>query len=68
MIEQLKSLRLLAIRPHYTCDDVWYSCPLSADGCADDSLPGDECNCGAEEHNIKVEAVFEKLMAEVSKC
>ena len=34
--------------PHRECDDPWYSCPLSKEGCADDSLPI-ECRCGRDE-------------------
>jgi len=31
---------------HRDCDDPWYSCPLSPDGCADERQEG--CTCGAE--------------------
>lgn len=30
---------------HHTCEDSWYSCPLSEDGCANDDREG--CTCGA---------------------
>lgn len=30
---------------HYECEDSWYSCPLSEDGCANDA--NTECNCDA---------------------
>lgn len=33
---------------HYACEDCWYSCPLSADGCCDDAYASDECNCGLD--------------------
>lgn len=33
---------------HYECQDSWYSCPKSDEGCADDGA-GTECNCGAQE-------------------
>ncbi len=36
---------------HLACDDCWYSCPLSEEGCCDESQKG--CNCGAEkQHEI----------------
>ena len=55
-LEQLK-------RDHYVCDDCWYSCPLSDDGCCDDDVPEDECNCGASEHNARIEKAITKLNA-----
>lgn len=39
--------RLRVPIPHHYCDDGWYSCPLSDDGCADEEA-GDECTCGAD--------------------
>lgn len=36
---------------HYSCEDPWYSCPLSVDGCADDRKT--ECDCGQAEHSKK---------------
>jgi hypothetical protein len=56
----LNKLRALAIRSHYYCEDSWYSCPKTEDGCSDE-LAGTECNCGADEHNQKVKAVFARL-------
>ena len=41
----------LARCPHY------YSCPMSGDCCNDD-LPKDECTCGADGHNKKVEELL----------
>jgi len=32
---------------HYECEDPWYSCPKSENGCADDRQKG--CTCGADE-------------------
>jgi hypothetical protein len=58
-------LRDLAIRKHYQCEDSWYSCPKSPDGCAD-SFAGKECNCGADEHNAKVEQRFSEIEAMLS--
>jgi hypothetical protein len=30
---------------HYECEDCWYSCPESEDGCCDDRQEG--CTCSA---------------------
>ena len=50
-IQQLLSL---ARKSHYYCDDEWYSCPMSEDGCYNDSLEK-KCNCGADERNEMVD-------------
>lgn len=46
IIKELEKLR----RGHYCCEDCWYSCPKTEDGCCDDRK-GDECDCGADEKN-----------------
>lgn len=56
----IKELASLARREHYYCEDSWYSCPKETDGCANDAM-GDECNCGADEHNAKVDALMQQL-------
>jgi hypothetical protein len=53
LIQQLAGL---ARRKHYTCEDSWYNCPKSEDGSAND-YAGTECDCGADEHNAKVDAI-----------
>jgi hypothetical protein len=53
-------LAKLARRDHYTCEDTWYSCPQSEDGSANDNA-GSACDCGAEEHNAKVDAIYAAL-------
>ncbi len=50
IIEFLNSCKL----KHHYCEDSWYSCPKEEDGCCDEDL-GDECNCGAYEHNKKID-------------
>jgi hypothetical protein len=50
----LESLRL----QHRYCEDSWYSCPMHPDGCADGTQKG--CNCGAAEHNAKIDALLEE--------
>lgn len=58
LIEQLGEL---AKRGHRYCEDSWYSCPLAEDGCANDNLPKDKCDCGADEHNANVEELLKQL-------
>lgn len=54
LIRQLKDA---ALRQHYYCPDNWYSCPKAPEGCADDAQ-GEDCNCGANEHNHQVEKLY----------
>ena len=35
---------------HAECEDCWYSCPKSAEGCCNDAAV-DQCTCGAELEN-----------------
>lgn len=51
-----KALRELK-QSHHMCDDRWYSCPLSKEGCANEHEPK-ECNCGAGRINAKIDAVL----------
>lgn len=57
LIKEIESLKI----KHYYCQDRWYSCPLHEDGCADDTLPKDECNCSAEDHNKKVDEIIKEV-------
>jgi hypothetical protein len=43
-------------RGHSMCEDSWYSCPLSEEGCADDRET--DCTCGANDWNAKVDAAL----------
>jgi hypothetical protein len=54
-------LAKLARRNHYTCEDTWYSCPKSPDGCANDAA-GDECDCGADSHNDKIDELLSRAV------
>ena len=54
-----EELAKLARRNHYTCEDTWYSCPKSPDGCANDAA-GDECDCGADSHNDKIDELLSR--------
>lgn len=44
---------------HYECEDCWYSCPKSDEGCCD-VRAGTECNCGADSAQSAL-AEYEKL-------
>jgi hypothetical protein len=55
--EELESLRLT----HHVCEDTWYSCPKSAEGCADDRQT--DCNCGADEQNARLDALLARSNA-----
>lgn len=61
LYDDLREIRKLAIRPHDISEDPYYSCPLSEEGCANDFVDQSECNCGATDHNIKFQKVYERL-------
>jgi hypothetical protein len=50
LLDAVSELKTLALKEHYYCEDGWYSCPKA-----------DECNCGAEAHNAKVEDIFARI-------
>jgi hypothetical protein len=53
--EALREALKLAEQRHHYCEDSWYSCPKEPEsGCAD-PRQGDQCNCGADETNAKIE-------------
>lgn len=56
LIPELEALKL----PHHVCEDGWYSCPKSGE-CYNDSVDTSRCNCGADEHNQKVDELIQKL-------
>lgn len=43
---------------HRFVEDCWYSCPKSEDGCCNEA-EGDECNCGADTHNARVDELIQ---------
>ncbi len=55
-ITELRIALLAAKRQHTSCDDCWYSCPLSDEGCCDETKIG--CTCGAQAHNDTIDAVL----------
>ena len=54
-------LKELAIMEHFSFDDAWYNCPLSSEGCPDKNKISTKCYCEAEEHNMKVEKIFQQI-------
>jgi len=59
----------LVKRKHYECEDGWYSCPMSTEGCLNES-EDETCTCGASEHNALVDsalAALDKLAVEPSE-
>ena len=57
IIKELEALKI----PHYSCEDSWYSCPLSEEGCSNDNWDSGECNCSANDHNKRVDNLIEYL-------
>ena len=51
-------------RGHYYCDDCWY--PKAVDGCCD-KRQGDECDCGADDHNALLAKIIGLLTPEVKE-
>jgi hypothetical protein len=70
MTQEALKLALKALdnnrRTHRYCEDTWYSCPKHEDGCANDS-EGDECNCGADEANIEIDAAITSLRQAIAE-
>ena len=48
---------------HKYVEDCWYSCPKAPEGCCDDGQ-GDECNCGADVFNARIDALLESTVGE----
>lgn len=53
ILAELEKLR----QHHVYCEDCWYSCPKAEDSCCDDRQ-GNECNCGADEHNAILDGII----------
>lgn len=58
-IAKLETALKNARMSHQTCEDNWYSCPKSSEGCSNDAA-GDECTCGADEHNAAIDAALKE--------
>ena len=59
-IRRLRAALEAARRPHYVCEDCWYSCPKSG-YCCNDETPPNKCNCGADEHNAKIDEALKDV-------
>jgi len=54
-ISRLRAVLEAARLPHYiNVEDCWYSCPLSGECCNGGAESG-KCDCGADEHNAKID-------------
>lgn len=51
----------LAKRKHAYCEDSWYSCPKDPEGCSNDCLSENECNCGADDVNRNVDNIMRDI-------
>ena len=46
------------IGKHYECEDSWYSCPLSEEGCANDGEDKTRCNCGRDDRKVQLKLLL----------
>ena len=49
---------------HFTCEDCWYSCPLSSEGCCNEHAVTD-CTCGATARKHAIMAALLQVEQEV---
>lgn len=61
LLKLIKQLKDLSIKTHYYCEDSWYSCPKHPEGSSDNEQP-DKCSCGADNHNKKVNTLYNIIM------
>lgn len=54
-----------AMQSHYTCEDAWYNCPLSEEGSLNEFKTNGQCDCGADEHNAKVQLLIDSILGEL---
>ncbi len=66
-IDRLRAALNAARRGHVSCDDCWYSCPKSEDGCCNDQ-EGDKCNCGADAHNAAIDAALRLVPEQLGRA
>lgn len=57
-INVLRAALLKAKRSHYYCEDCWYTCPKHPEGCCNEAVPKDVCDCGADEFNAEIDRVL----------
>lgn len=57
-VKGLQETLKASTRPHLVVDeDCWFSCPQSGECCRDDQ-DKNKCDCGADEHNARIEAAL----------
>ena len=62
VMKKIEELRVKAKRSHTYCEDSWYSCPKAEDGSCNENYEEDECNCGADSHNTKIDNMIDELI------
>lgn len=58
--QHVADLAALARRPHDVCEDSWYTCPKHPEGGDNVERVGSACNCGADEHNDRVDHIVKR--------
>lgn len=48
-------------RPHSVCDDSHYTCPQSPEAWVEAGVVRGKCDCGADTHNAKIDALIASL-------
>ena len=64
LIKYIKKFSNLAIRPHFHCEeDSFYSCHKHQEYMFhDEEYKNAECNCGADEHNAKINEIYKQIL------
>lgn len=62
-VRALRAALEAAKQPHLVVEDCWYSCPKALDDrgrsqCCHDAISEGPCNCGADQHNAKIDIVL----------
>jgi hypothetical protein len=63
LLLEVKAFLEKSRKKHRYCEDSWYSCPKSENGCSNDE-EGNECNCGAEQYNEELDIILKKFNVE----
>jgi hypothetical protein len=59
LISRIEKLKL----QHDVCEDSFYSCPMSSEGCSNDAQIG--CTCGAKKHNAELDDIIKWIRSEI---
>jgi hypothetical protein len=57
----IENIRALKIK-HYTCEDTYYSCPMSGE-CSNE-FADEACDCNADDHNARVDQIISDLITQ----